>query len=242
MKPIRVLLTTTALLLALAVTVLATIPATDNFSGTFTTCWDELTGAGSIVNSGGQAVSQNSGASAVGTWKTSCDTFNADQSSQVDVVTMASGAGFVCIRCSGTMSDFSDFSGYYFGADNAGTPALVNKAFVGSFTQLGASYGTNVNDGDTTKVVVIGSTITPYINGVALATRTDSSVSSGQPGLLPFDAGVTYDNWQGNNEPPAAGRRDGPGLLNGIGQVAMLLFPSLHWHDAPRETSYRRVH
>jgi hypothetical protein len=56
---------------------------------------------------------------------------------------------------------------------------------LGSFTLLdsrgGSTYG--IRDGDTVKATIVGNTITSYINGVAKLSVTDSTFSSGSPGM-----------------------------------------------------------
>jgi len=56
---------------------------------------------------------------------------------------------------------------------------------VGDFTYLknvtGAQYG--IADGDTVKATIVGNVITAYINGVAVGTATDSTYTTGSPGM-----------------------------------------------------------
>jgi hypothetical protein len=56
---------------------------------------------------------------------------------------------------------------------------------LGSFTEIdgrgGSSYG--IREGDTVKATIVGNTITSYINGVAKLSVTDSTFSSGSPGM-----------------------------------------------------------
>ena len=69
---------------------------------------------------------------------------------------------------------------------------------LGNFTYLdsrgGSAYG--VKDGDTVKATIVGNTITSYINGVAKLSVTDSTFSSGSPGMgfyLQSASGVNAD-------------------------------------------------
>ena len=56
---------------------------------------------------------------------------------------------------------------------------------VGDFTYLknstGAQYG--IADGDTVKATIVGNVITAYLNGVAVGTATDSTYTTGSPGM-----------------------------------------------------------
>lgn len=213
-------------MLMIAGVVWASIPASDNFSGTFTTNWDILQGA--FTNSGGVAVAggimgnENSAA-----WKTSTDTFSADQSSQA-LFPSAAGA---CIAVRGSGVGALATASYVFCPTGAsGTAMRLYKQTGGiNYLQLGADYG-NGSDGDTWKLSVSGGTLTPYINGVAQVTQSDGAVSTGQPMIYGFGDGPTIDNWVGDNVAAAAGSGNGPGLLNGIGSAIMVLpFQPLAW-------------
>jgi hypothetical protein len=56
---------------------------------------------------------------------------------------------------------------------------------VGDFTYLenstGAQYG--IAEGDTVKATIVGNVITAYLNGVAVGTATDSTYTTGNPGM-----------------------------------------------------------
>lgn len=56
---------------------------------------------------------------------------------------------------------------------------------VGDFTYLknstGAQYG--IAEGDTVKATMVGNVITAYLNGVAVGTATDSTYTTGNPGM-----------------------------------------------------------
>ncbi len=53
-----------------------------------------------------------------------------------------------------------------------------------NFNALGATYADVPGTTDVMRLEVSGTTLTPYINTVAKATRTDSNLASGQPGLF----------------------------------------------------------
>jgi chitodextrinase len=52
-----------------------------------------------------------------------------------------------------------------------------------SFTQISQATGPGIHDGDVVKAVITGSTITAYINGVQVNQATDSTYTSGSPGM-----------------------------------------------------------
>ncbi len=195
-KPSRRLITAAVLAALVVVGLHAAIPASDDFSGTFSTNWSMPLGAYS--NSGGTTSSQN-GAENIAYWKTATDTFPADQGSQIKVITIGTGGNWVGCRVSG--NDVTDTQGYLWGAASSGAAGQVYKMLGGatllSYTQLGANYGSTISNGDTIKCVVVGNVITPYINGIAQATRTDSAIATGQPGLYVYDPGGVYDDWVG---------------------------------------------
>lgn len=61
---------------------------------------------------------------------------------------------------------------------------------LGSFTELGATTQHGVN-GDVLKATISGSTITAYLNGVQVLQATDSTYSSGSPGVGFFLQGAS---------------------------------------------------
>ena len=52
-----------------------------------------------------------------------------------------------------------------------------------NFTQLSAGTATTISTGDVVKATIVGSTITVYINNVQVDQTTDSTYSSGSPGI-----------------------------------------------------------
>ena len=124
----------------------------------------------------------------------SSGTFSDDQYSQVVISVRASYFG-VIIRCSTSAATF-----YLYQSGNSATVQEVHKCISGSFTQLGSSYAGTASNGDTIKLAITGTTLTPYINGTAQATRSDSSISTGYPGLrLAGDDTIRVDDWEGGN-------------------------------------------
>jgi len=54
---------------------------------------------------------------------------------------------------------------------------------LGSFTEIDGRTGPGIYNGDTVRATIAGSTISVYINGSMIFTATDSTYSSGSPGL-----------------------------------------------------------
>lgn len=84
----------------------------------------------------------------------------------------------------------SDTSGYYCQLRNDNTTIRVytyaddGSGGFGTYTQLGADITVSaMNIGDTLGFGVVGTTLTVYRNGVSVATRTDSTFTSGQPAM-----------------------------------------------------------
>lgn len=69
-----------------------------------------------------------------------------------------------------------------------------------SDSTLGAdiSYTPSIND--VWKIDIVGSTITVYVNGSSVGTRTDSAYASGSAGVITYGDNVgNMDNWEGGN-------------------------------------------
>jgi putative esterase len=171
--------------------------ATDDFNrangalgGNWTAMSDgALTIAGQVAKGGNGAYS--------GDIRTA-ETYPADQSSQVEVTaTQLSGGQWIgpAVRASGGGSNL--YLGIYFW--NGGSPELMLfKRTSGSFTQLGSSYPVSaLPAGTQLKLSAAGSTLTLSQNGTARITATDTSLTSGAPGIMAYGTG-TADNWAGS--------------------------------------------
>ena len=142
------------------------------------------------------------------------ETYGADQSSQVEVTsTQLSGGQWIgpAVRASNGGSNL--YLGIYFW--NGGSPDLMLfKRTSGSFTQLGATYPVSaLAAGTQLTLSVTGSTLTFAQNGTARITATDTSLTSGAPGIMAYGTG-TADNWAGNSTGTGTGA-DGPYTVGG---------------------------
>ena len=81
---------------------------------------------------------------------------------------------------------------------NSGSPELMLfERSAGSWTQLGSSYSSGpLAAGTKLRLTVLGNSISFMVNGVERIGVTDSSFSSGAPGIMAFDS-ATADNWSG---------------------------------------------
>ena len=89
---------------------------------------------------------------------------------------------------------------YNCGPNNTGTSLSINKFVSGSFTSL-ASQTTTINNGDLISFNISGTSLNCYVNGAPIVAATDSSISSGSPGLGAFQsynangANLQWKNW-----------------------------------------------
>ena len=84
---------------------------------------------------------------------------------------------------------------------SGGGNTQVYRVVANVFTQLGADYASGTS-GDTLKISISGTTITPNRNSVDLATRTDSTLASGKGGIYINDdlgSDSYHDNWGGGD-------------------------------------------
>jgi hypothetical protein len=89
---------------------------------------------------------------------------------------------------------------YNCGPSNTGTSLTIGKFVSGSFTSL-ASQSATIGNGDIISFNITGSSLNCYVNGVPIASATDSSITSGFPGLGAFQtynangASLQWKNW-----------------------------------------------
>lgn len=200
------ILITALLALLLASPVMAVEIAADAFAGTANPLggdWTTIPGglgdlqkASGIVR--GTATSSRNGAynvTAVGD----------DQYSQATIISAVGGnAPCVAVRISA-----SDESYYAFCPIDAGGDAWdLFKQVSGAYTSLSSDFNAWA-PGDVIKIEAQGTAIRGYINGALVASATDSSVTTGQFGIV-LSAGGTLtdteiDDWSGGDfAPPAA--------------------------------------
>jgi Putative esterase len=187
--------------------------ATDNFNranGALGANWTAMSDGALTIAS--QVVKGGNGAYS-GDIRTA-ETYGADQSSQVEVTsTQLSGGQWIgpAVRASSGGSNL--YLGIYFW--NGGSPDLMLfKRTSGSFTQLGSSYPVSaLAAGTQLTLTAVGSTITFAQNGTARITATDTSLTSGAPGIMAYGTG-TADNWAGNSTGTGTGTT-GPYTVGG---------------------------
>ena len=116
-------------------------------------------------------------------------TYPNDQTSQVVCPSSMYGGNHACgavVRGAGTGTSLSAYIGEYNDSENA---AVIYKTVSGgSLTELAIVTGQNpLNSGSNNAIVtlsVVGTSLTLYFNGGPVATATDSSLTSGNPGFF----------------------------------------------------------
>jgi hypothetical protein len=178
------------------------LPATDSFTAasdaplqTYSANWTILSGA-FTVSAAADAVYPSSANNECGAIRND-ETFAADQYAQA---TLGNVAGFddaavgVAVRGSA--------GGNYYGAyySSGGNMLYLFKMVGGAWTELAAIYLTPAA-GDTLRLEVVGTTLTAKRNGTAALVRTDSSLTSGKPGIsgYHFTGVARLLDWEGGN-------------------------------------------
>lgn len=171
-------------------------------SSTLSTNWTVLAGAVSVSSQ--TAVGGNNGANNFAAW--TATTVTSDQVSQVRVNAVSS-ADYVGVFVRGSGAGAS-LNAYYFVEGGTGDAnCYLDKFVAGTKTQLKTTGCTMPAMGDTLKVIVVGTSLTCYRNGshVSALDATDSSLTSGSPGMFPGNTGSSaLDNWSGGNSTAAA--------------------------------------
>jgi hypothetical protein len=153
-------------------------------------------GINSIVISASTVVTGNTAAAENTAWW-NANAFGSDHYSEDIVRTDVDGGGPLVRHQSGANTF------YVFAYDGGGCTLYESTA--GSFVALGAAYATGGLLGHTIRLDATGSTLTPFDNGTPLATRTDSSITGGAPGLHCFNNAITFDDWLGGPISSSAG-------------------------------------
>jgi 6-phosphogluconolactonase (cycloisomerase 2 family) len=126
--------------------------------------------------------------------------FNNNQNSQIawdhrdSVGDSKAGPG---IRLSGTLSNFYGYVAHYNGSNTLYLTKYVNESIYSDPSEI-TSASVTLSQGDIVKIEAISTSIKVYVNNVEKISVTDSSISSGSPGIFHRN-GVNnaWDNWQG---------------------------------------------
>lgn len=122
-----------------------------------------------------------------------------DQYSEADIIgsSGSTGVGFgVCVR--GSLG--TNFYRIVVGV-GAATDLEIGKFISAAYTVLGVAVASGWVSGDRLRTEIAGSTLSMYKNGSLVTTRTDTSITTGKPGLAYsslMDA-ARADNWAGGD-------------------------------------------
>jgi hypothetical protein len=161
-------------------------------------------------------------------WNPAVNSFSNDQHAQATYVTATSfdHAGVV------VRHDTSGHSNFYLFFAN-GSNLSIYKCTAGSYLQIGTGTNSGFANGDVLRLEVVGSTLTAKVNGTTFITVTDSSFTSGQPGILANHSTEFMDDWSAGPSIITAGTQTlTPNLVAGDDAVfapalSLFLLPAL---------------
>jgi hypothetical protein len=166
--------------------------ATDNFNranvNPIAGNWTTNPGAGAMRISGNQLMG-------VGTSNTiywNANSFSNNQCSRVTMVDLGATYGGPAVRVSSSQHSY-----YYFKVANGGTAYEYGKVVNGSWSPLGAAVSGTPQANDVLTFCAFDNVLTGYVNGVFNATRTDSSLNSGGPGVTLYGTVTHLKDWAG---------------------------------------------
>lgn len=122
---------------------------------------------------------------------------SADQFSEATIAVLANGDNAVAVRHH-TSND------QYYMVYNQGSGGINIFLRNGSYTNLGSVGGT-IAVGDVIRAEISGSTITAKQNGVTLGSKSDGTLTTGQPGIVTFNNNAGWDDWSGGDLGGAGG-------------------------------------
>ena len=193
----------------------------DNFNradGSLGSNWTAISDGGMTISSQVAAGTSSSGGVSGDTWNA---TFGGDQFSQIEVTsTQLSGGQWIAPVVRAQSNGQNAYLGLYFW--NYGSPELMMfKRIAGNWAQLGSSVTVGaLPAGSQLQLKAVGSTISFLLNGVPKISITDTSYTSGVPGIMV--AGTSQlDNWLGGGAAGNATYSVG-GTVSGLSGTAVL--------------------
>jgi len=175
------------------------LPATDTFNRTDASCASGALGANWTQQNGESRIFDNAsrGCASVGSVFWNADTFSNDHYSEATDGAGAFGQYAVTVRASGTGG-----SAHFCGL-------LVRDGLAMRFIEDDPSNVLETTDdeavaGDTVKLEIVGTTMTAYINDVAVDTNTACTITSGGAAGIYQTVSVDIDTWEGGDVGGAA--------------------------------------
>ncbi len=172
---------------------------TDDFNranGSLGTGWTDISDGGLTIT--GQAVAGTKASGNSGDLRTG-ESYPADQFSQVTVAsTQLTGGQWIGPMVRSSSTGQKAYVGIYYW--NSGHPDLMLFARNGSgWTQLGSTYNSGaLSSGTALQLAVTGSQLSFSVNGTVRISATDTSLTTGAPGIMSFGTGQV-DNWAGGS-------------------------------------------
>lgn len=165
-------------------------PSTDSWSTNFTITQGSATLAANNWAPLGAAESS-------GYWAS--DSFTTDHYSQILYVNGGASAGTPgCTVRHGGSAGTTSFYLFTGSGSGSGAAGKLYKLTGGTTYSLLQTTG-NVTNGDTIKLTVVGTTLETFIAGVSQGTVTDSSLSTGAPGIYGFSTVCRLDDFTADN-------------------------------------------
>jgi hypothetical protein len=156
-------------------------------------------GANWTVTTGGINVASNTfqGTSSTNNAFWSVNPFAADQFAEAAVTALNAGTDFI-----GPSARVSA-GGNWYSCVESNASMIFQKNVAGSTTNVVTQTVTGAV-GDVLRIEVQGSTVKCFQNGALIITQTDTSLTSGSPGMEFFGTVATLKNWSGGNLHPLA--------------------------------------
>jgi hypothetical protein len=190
----------------------------DRANGGLGSNWTTVPGTAAPQISGNTARAGTANALNSAYW--SANTFGSDQFAQGTLPASSGGTDGP-----GLAVRLSAAKGYFLWYGNAtNTVSLWRMDSATSWTQLKASGTLTIAPAtDVWKIQVVGSTITGYQNGTQVIQATDTSITSGSPGIWLYYAANQIDNWSGGNATTSPGSYTVGGTVSGLASGATMV-------------------
>ncbi len=164
----------------------------DNFDDGNSSGWSVQYGTWSVISDSGSYVYYKSGTDEGRSWAGSSSWTNCSVEARVKVDNFnGSNRAMVCGR-------YKDGNNYYAASlyNSSGGTLEIRRKVSGSSTTIASKSNIGLSTGTwyTVKLVMNGSNISMYLDGVLQLSATDSSLPSGYVGLVPYKVTAKYDN------------------------------------------------
>lgn len=133
-------------------------------------------------------------------------TFQNDQYSASPMVSITGSLRDCGVHVRGNAPGGNEYYDFYVPGDLDPGNGFVRSRDGGGFTQIGATYTVTVADTTVIRIEIVGDTITPYVAGVALATRAGGGlIASGKAGISSTsNSFAAWASWAGGDLGAAA--------------------------------------